>query len=189
MRKPLLAKIDQLFARQAQVLLAIDGGAASGKTSLAAELRETYDCNILPMDHFFLRPEQRTEERLAEPGGNIDYERFQLEVLTPLKAGQAFTYRPFDCKSGDFGEAIAVLPKKLNIIEGSYSLHPTLGDAYHIKVFLTLLPDEQLRRIALRDGEVLRKRFETQWIPMEKRYFFTFDIEKQCDFVFHQRGE
>ena len=32
------------------------------------------------MDDYFLQPYQRTEERLAEPGGNVDYERFKEEI-------------------------------------------------------------------------------------------------------------
>jgi len=184
MYKALYTKIDQLLATRPKVLLAIDGPCGGGKTTLAAELKRTYDCNVLPMDHFFLRPEQRTAARLVEPGGNVDYERFLAEGLTPLKAGEAFTYRPFDCAKGDFGAEIAVPPRPLNVVEGTYSLHPTLTDAYHIKVFLRLAPAEQLRRIAGRNGENLLERFETEWIPMEKRYFAHFDVENQCEFVF-----
>ena len=182
----LCAKIDELLAYSPQVLIAIDGDCGSGKSTLAEHLRADYDGNVLHMDHFFLRPEQRTEARFSEPGGNVDYERFSAEVLTPLKGGQAFAYRPFDCRISDFGEAIPIQPRRLNIIEGAYSLHPVLSDAYHIKVFLSITPDEQLRRIAWRDGEKLLKRFETEWIPKEKRYFAHFDIVKQCDFVFEQ---
>lgn len=184
MYEALYTKIDELLATRPKILLAIDGDCASGKTTLAAALRRRYDANVLPMDHFFLRPEQRTAARLSEPGGNVDYERFLAEALTPLQAGAAFVYRPFDCRTGDFGAAIAVPLRRLNIVEGTYSLHPTLAGAYHVKVFLRVAPDEQLRRIAARNGEELLERFKTEWIPMEKRYFAQFDIANQCDFVF-----
>ena len=58
-------RIDELLSRQGRVLVAIDGKCASGKTTLAARLAECYDCNVFHMDDFFLRPEQRTEERYA----------------------------------------------------------------------------------------------------------------------------
>jgi len=180
----LCCRIDKLLACQVQVLVAIDGDCGSGKTTLAEALQARYDCNILPMDHFFLRPEQRTLNRLAKPGGNIDYERFLAEVLMPLQMGEPFCYHPFDCQAGQMGTAIAVPTCPLNIIEGSYSLHPTLASAYHIKVFLTVDPDEQLRRLAMRDGGRLLERFWDEWIPMEKRYFAYFDIVGQCDFLF-----
>ena len=53
------------------------------------------------MDDFFLRPEQRTLKRLAEPGGNVDWERFLSEVLVPVRQGKAAVYRPYDCQTGE----------------------------------------------------------------------------------------
>ena len=176
-------KIDELLKGCPPVLLAIDGDCASGKSTLAERLRKRHDCNVISMDHFFLRPEQRTTERLAEPGGNVDYERFFAEVLTPLKRGESFTYKPFNCQTGDFSAPITVKPRKLSIVEGAYSLHPSLADAYHIRVFLTVDPAEQLKRIAARNGPEMLARFRDEWIPMEKRYFAHFDIADQCDFV------
>ena len=58
------------------VLIAIDGKCASGKTTLAERLALKYKANLFHMDDFFLRPFQRSEERLKVPGENIDHERF-----------------------------------------------------------------------------------------------------------------
>lgn len=46
------------------------------------------------MDDFFLLPQDRTPERLAKPGENVDHERFDREVLSPLCHGQTAVYRP-----------------------------------------------------------------------------------------------
>lgn len=70
-------------------LIAIDGRCAAGKTTFAEKLSSIMECSVIHMDHFFLRPEQRTKERLAQAGGNVDRERFMEEVLKPLKAGKA----------------------------------------------------------------------------------------------------
>ena len=78
-------KIDELLTQKETVIVAIDGKCTSGKTTLASKLAEIYDCNVFHMDDFFLRPEQRTPERFAEVGGNVDYERFQEEVLHPQR--------------------------------------------------------------------------------------------------------
>ena len=78
-------RIDDLMRTDKQIVIAIDGNCTAGKTTLAAVLEKEYDCNVFHMDDFFLRPQQRTAERYAEPGGNVDYERFQEEVLIPLK--------------------------------------------------------------------------------------------------------
>ena len=89
-------------------LIAVDGRCASGKTTLAAQMQEAWNCNVIHMDDFFLRPEQRTGERLQQPGGNVDWERFREEVLIPFRQGISFSYRPYDCHTRDFREAVQI---------------------------------------------------------------------------------
>lgn len=162
--------IDALLKQRASVLVAIDGKCTSGKTTLAAQLAELYDCNVIHMDEFFLRPEQRTPERFAEIGGNVDYERFWKEILLPLKKGEPFSYRPFDCSTFALAQPVSVRPKALTIIEGTYSHHPYFGDPYDLKILLTVSEELQHQRILERPA-FLHSRFFESWIPMENRYF------------------
>ena len=173
-------RIDSLLARKNQVIVAIDGPCTAGKTTLAQKLSEIYDCHVLHMDDFFLRPEQRVPERFAQPGGNVDYERFYEEVLLPLRRGEAFFYRPFDCKTFTLSGPIAITPKKLTVIEGSYCNHPYFGDPYDLKIFLTIEPELQRHRV-LERPEFLQQRFFKEWIPMEEKYFDDFQIRNKCD--------
>lgn len=168
--------------QQEWILLAIDGSCTAGKTTLTKKLQACYDCNVFHMDDFFLRPEQRTPQRLAEAGGNVDYERFREEVLLPLRKGEAFSYRPYDCGTGNLKEPVAVMPKRINIIEGTYSHHPYFGNAYDLKVVLQVSPEKRTERILKRPG-FLHKRFFAEWIPMEQRYFEAFSIESSCDIL------
>jgi len=169
-----------LLKDKEQVLIAIDGSCTSGKSTLAAALTEMFDCNLFHMDDFFLRPEQRTHERLSQPGGNVDYERFREEVLLPLKAGKPFSYRPYDCSTGTLQDPVKVNPKRINIIEGSYSQHPYFEDPYDLKIFLQISPAVRLRRIMQRPA-FLQKRFLEEWIPMEQQYFEVFSICERAD--------
>jgi uridine kinase len=175
-------RIDGLVSQKDLVIVAIDGYCTSGKTTLAAQLAQVYDCNLFHLDDYFLRPEQRTAERYAEVGGNVDYERFQEEVLLPLRAGQAFSYRPFDCKTFTLSEPVSIQPKKLNIIEGSYSHHPYFGDPYDLKIFLSITPELQRERVLQRPA-FLHQPFFEKWIPMENRYFKVFDIPSKSDIL------
>ena len=163
-----------------QIVIAIDGNCTAGKTTLASVLKNEYDCNVFHMDDFFLRLEQRTVERYAQPGGNVDYERFQEEVLIPLKKGSAFSYRPFSCKTFSLSDAVEVTPKALNIVEGTYCLHPYFGDVYDLKLFLSIDSELQRERIYQRPRHV-QGRFFTDWIPMEKLYFDFCQIPGQAD--------
>ena len=167
-----IKQIDDVLTQKDTVIVAIDGKCTSGKTTLASKLEQIYDCNVFHMDDFFLRPEQRTRSRFAEVGGNVDYERFQEEVLLPLRSGRSFSYRPFDCKTFTLSAPIIVTPKRLNIVEGTYSHHPYFGNPYDVKILLTVDDETQHRRILDRP-EFLHKRFFEEWIPMENRYFDT----------------
>lgn len=180
MNQVLLDTINRLLAEKAQVLLAIDGPCTAGKTTLAAKLQERYNCTVIHMDEFFLRPAQRTQKRLAEPGGNVDYERFHEEVLLPLKTEEAFSYHPFSCKTFTLSESVQVMPKQLNIVEGTYCLHPYLDDVYNLKLFLSIDPELQKQRIYQRPHHV-QSRFFTDWIPMEKLYFDFYGIPGLAD--------
>jgi len=166
-----------------RLLIAIDGRCASGKTTLALGLQQALGCNVIHMDHFFLPPGLRTEERLSQPGGNIDSERFLREVLEPISAGLAFSYKPFDCRAQSFGESISILPQRLNILEGAYSCHPLFAGSYSLKVFMSISAKEQLERIRRRNGEEAAQVFTEKWIPMEERYFEAYNIRELCDII------
>ena len=181
-------QIDALLCTGKLLVIAIDGNCTAGKTTLAAMLEKMYDCNVFHMDDFFLRPEQRTPERYAQPGGNVDYERFREEVLVPLLQGGEFSYQPFSCKTFTLSEPVKVQPKKLNIIEGTYCLHPYFGDVYDWKVFLSVDARLQRSRILSRPQH-LHERFFQHWIPMEQRYFAHHQVVQRCDAVYSCSGE
>ena len=175
-------EIHQLQKEKERVLIAIDGRCASGKTTLANALQKRLACEVIHMDSFFLRPEQRTAERYKMPGGNVDYERLQEEVLVPLKTGKPFSYRPFVCSTQKLGEPVAVGKPKVIILEGSYSCHPSLWNEADFHIFLTVEKTEQLVRLEQRDASKLTA-FQEKWIPLEEAYFSFYDIEKKCELI------
>ena len=170
-------------AGDGQVVVSIDGMCGSGKSTLGRILEEIYDCNLFHMDDFFLRPEQRTPERFAEPGGNVDYERFKAEILDHIADPDGFTYQVYNCGIQALDEFVTVPHKQLNIIEGAYSNHPYFGNPYDLKFLCKITPEEQVSRIMKRNGPEMLERFKAIWIPMENRYFEVFGIEAGCVLV------
>lgn len=181
MYKNLFAQLDARLDK-GRTILAIDGKSASGKTTLATLLKERYDATVFHTDDFFLQPHQRTPERLAEVGGNLDRERFLAEVLIPLKEGKEVAYRKFDCSTMTILKAEKITPKKLVVVEGAYSMHPDLRDFYDLSVFLDVSKDLQKERILKRNPR-FAPRFFNEWIPMEERYFSEMQIKEKCDIV------
>ena len=167
------------------VYLAIEGGSASGKTTLAALLQDRYDATVFHMDDFFLRPHQRTPKRLAEAGGNLDRERFLEEVLLPLSQNRPIRYQRFDCKTGALEPPVQVNPRRLTVIEGAYSMHPALSGFYDLSVFLEIDPETQRTRILKRSSKTA-ERFFAEWIPLEERYFEETEAKNRCDYILKQ---
>lgn len=173
--------VKALPKKQPLQLIAIDGRCAAGKTTLAARLQEEMNCPVIHMDHFFLRPKQRTPLRLGTPGGNVDYERFLREVMAPLREGVSFQYRPYDCRKQGWGKSIGIFPKDIVIVEGSYSCHPALRENYDLRIFLHVDEKEQCKRIQQRGGDAALTVFREKWIPLEETYFSAYQVAEHCD--------
>lgn len=163
-----------------QVNVAIDGVCGGGKSTLGKWLAERYECNLFHMDDFFLQSGQRTPQRYAQAGGNVDYERFYEEIVRHLADEEGIVYRRFDCRTMELGEFRSVPRRRLNIIEGAYSCHPYFGDIYQVRFFVDLSAIEQRERILARNGDKMYRRFEREWIPMENLYFDTYGIREKC---------
>lgn len=179
---PLLVQIERM-SREGRVTLAIEGGSASGKTTLSMLLEELYDTTVFHMDDFFLRPEQRTKERFEQPGQNVDWERFLEEVLVPLDKRECIYYRRFDCSTFTIASPVVKKPSKINTIEGAYSMHPELARYYTFSVFLDVPRNVQEVRIRKRNSPELAERFFKEWIPLEQHYFDQMNVKERCDMV------
>ena len=177
-------EIDRLLEKHkdsdAPLIVAIDGMAGSGKSTLGDILKEVYSCNLFHMDDYFLQPHQRTTERLAEPGGNVDFERFKTEVYDQIDQKKDFEYQKYDCSVQKLGEKVPVPYSKLNIIEGAYAAHPYFKDRADLLFFMEISDELQKERIASRNGEWMLKRFLEEWIPMEHKYFDNYAIRDKA---------
>ncbi|HHV09160.1 MAG TPA: hypothetical protein GXX75_02625 [Clostridiales bacterium] len=184
--KPAVMEIEQRLSEKdrKRIVVAIDGKCGSGKTTLGLYLQGRFDCNLFHMDDFFLQNHQRTAARSEEAGGNVDYERFKAEVLEPLLSGGTVRYRSFNCITRVIDREWEVPPKRLNIVEGSYSQHPYFGNPYDLCIFLDIDDLSQIENIRNRNGEEKLKLFQREWIPKENRYFNEFKI-KEKSLVIH----
>ena len=162
-------------------IVAVEGRCAAGKTTLAARLSAQLDAQVLHMDDFFLRPEQRTPERYAEAGGNVDRERV-YEVLKQVKEGKAVSFRSFDCGEMELADEKEIHAQRV-IVEGSYAMHPELREFYDLSIFLTVPYEKQLERLERRNPERLQM-FIDRWIPLEEAYFKELKVEEACTYSY-----
>lgn len=180
---PVLERAAGIMHRPGAHVIAIDGRAASGKTTLSLALGDILGAGVVHMDDFFLPIPLRTAERYAQPGGNVHYERVAEEVLPHLHDSAEFEYRIFDCSCMDYGVMRNVAASEWRIVEGSYSFHPALGNYADLRVFCLISHEEQRARILRRNGERMARMFAERWVPLEEKYFKAFDTRESADIV------
>lgn len=179
---PVIIRMDQMLKDNQKITLAIDGHCGSGKTTCGVFLNKLYDSNLIHVDDFYLQKHQRTRERYEQPGGNFDRERLEEEVLIPIKENRDIDYHWFDCYTLTLQDLIHLPHKNINIIEGSYSMYPSLRSYYNLSLFIDIDPDKQLERIAKRNPDNYQD-FVDKWIPYENTYFDTYHVKEACDIV------
>lgn len=176
-------KLEEYIQNNENKIIAIDGPSGSGKSTLSKYLEDTYDCMVFHTDDYFLSKEQKTESRLNEAGGNLDYERLEKEIFLHLD-DQEITSHYFNCMTNQLEIREPREKKSIIVVEGVYSLHPRFQKYYDLKVFLDLDKEKQFQRIEERSGKVMLKRFQEEWIPLEDFYFEQFRIRDISDFYF-----
>ena len=177
----LIKEIDKLLLKQSNVFIAIDGMAASGKSTLAEKLANHFNGEIIHLDDFFLQDFQKTKERLAEIGGNLDYERLLEEVFLPLKTKKEFVYNLYNCQTKTLTKKEFKKPKLL-IFEGAYSLRDEFLSYYDLKILMLIDNELQLERIERRN-KLMFESFKNIWIPKENEYIETFNLKEKVDIV------
>lgn len=177
------ARVSELLRGKPRVVIAIDGNSSAGKTTAATQLGALLNANVFHMDDYFLQPHMRTPERLSQPGGNVDAERFLRDILLPVSAGKPAHVEPYDCHLDRLLARETIVPRTVSIVEGAYSLHPLLAPYYDFKIFYRVAPVLQLERIRTRNGEQMLELFRSRWIPLENAYFSALCIEQNCDII------
>ena len=178
---PLTGRLEAATIERPAVV-ALDGFCASGKTTLAEEFRIRYGARIIHTDDFYLPAQMRSEERYAEPGGTIQYERLRAEVVDCL-ALPSLTHGRIRHADFSVGDYVTLPLAPVTVIEGAYASHPYLGDYATVRCFMLTDPEEQRRRILSRNGPEKLAVFEARWIPYERRYEAAFGIREKADFI------
>ena len=172
----ILTEIMLKIRTQEHPLVTIDGPCASGKTTLAARLAELLPAAVVHTDDYVVPHAEKTEERLALPGGNCDAERLFREIVTPWKLHQPIRMRRYDCRA-DLLLPEEELPRsEILILEGCYCNMPAIRQEADVRIYLDVTPETQAERLQKRESPESLKRFYDRWIPLEKAYFAAYGL-------------
>lgn len=176
--RELLDTIEELKKTYNAFAVAIDGMTGAGKTALAAHLSKKFGAPVVHLDDFRLPLSERKHDWETTPGGEMDFERFDEEIVTPWLTKKPLVYSVVDPKSGEITERRALPDGQMFLFEGTYSLHPLIRDFYDLRLFMKV------------DGQVQKSRLEKDGTPVdpsalarENEYFVSYMTELLADGV------
>ena len=150
----------RLRSRTGTRWVGVDGKGASGKTTLARRIAAGLPGSVVISVDDFARPDLRGWER----------ERFVAQVRDPLLTGRTARYQRWDCDSDTGADWVEVPPGHPVVVEGVSATDVRLGVPWDVTLWVEVGADERMRRALERDGEAMRERWLTDWIPSEEAY-------------------
>ena len=176
--RELLDTIEELKKTYNAFAVAIDGMTGAGKTALAAHLSKRFGAPVVHLHDFRLPLSERKPDWETTPGGEMDFERFDEEIVTPWLTKKPLVYSVVDPKSGEITERRALPDGQMFLFEGTYALHPLIRDFYDLRLFMKV------------DGQVQASRLEKDGTPVdasalarENEYFVGYMTELLADGV------
>jgi uridine kinase len=157
------------------VLLAIDGPAGSGKTTLAAKLEREYQLTttvqVIHMDDLYNGWENALSEELAEKLSHI---------VQSHNSGKDFHLAKFNWASMKFDEGELMLATEVLILEGVGAAQKVVRDAGAMTYWIETPAEIGLQRVLDRDGHHLRD-LMLKWQTHQDAHFQIDKTAENCD--------
>ncbi|MTA86671.1 MAG: hypothetical protein F2553_01670 [Actinobacteria bacterium] len=157
------------------VLVAIDGPAGSGKTTLASKLEADYKLTatvqVVHMDDLYNGWEQALSQDLTAK---------LTEIVHAHKSGKDFYLAKFNWATMEFGEAQLIPASEILILEGVGAAQKIVRDAGAKTYWIETSEEIGLTRVLDRDGHHLRD-LMLKWQSYQDAYFKMDKTAENCD--------
>jgi uridine kinase len=150
-------------------LVAIDGPAGSGKTTLAGAVAELTGAQVVHMDDLM-----DGWDGMAGTGPQL------LSIVEPLARGEAGSYRHYDWHEARFDRTVEVPPAPWLVIEGVGAGNPAIADLVTVLVWVEADDDVRLRRGLERDGSAMEGHWRA-WMRDEIGFFAAHRTAERAD--------
>lgn len=165
--------IEVILASESQFsqvkVIAIDGPAGAGKSTLAKRIKEKLidlveieDIAVVNMDDLYDGWENALTNQLTKT--------LVSQILTPVSMGKKFGYRKYDWLSGRFGDFAEYDVPKFLIIEGVGAGQKAARKYIDHLIWIDIDIDTGLQRVLQRDGDYLETQMRI-WQMRESSHF------------------
>lgn len=153
-------------------LVAVDGGAGSGKTTFAARLAAALNAQTV-----------HTDDLLAGWADIVSFwPRLEAWVLEPLRSGRGGRFRRYDWQLAEFAEWHDVPAAPALVMEGVTAARAAIRPDLTVAVWVEASATVRLARGISRDGEALRSQWE-RWLSDEASHFAADRTAEHVDLV------
>lgn len=149
------------FAR----IIAIDGPAGAGKTTLAKKLQLNYahlKVEVVHMDNLYDGWDNALTASLTKV--------LEISIAKPVSEGKSFEYRKFDWLKMQYGELERFSAPDLLILEGVGSGQRAVRKYLDQLIWIDVVPEVGLNRVLRRDGDYIENHMII-WQMKESEHF------------------
>ncbi|MEY3127927.1 MAG: hypothetical protein RIS06_483 [Actinomycetota bacterium] len=171
--KPILAEISEISSLNARpILIAIDGPAGSGKTSLANQLASNLkSATTIHMDDLYNGWEDALTATLTR--------HLEEWVLDPLTQHQSVKYQKFDWINSEYGPTVEVRDVELLILEGVGAAQARIRQQADLTIWIEVGAQIGLARVLNRDGAQILP-YMLKWQERESAHFIKDQTKENC---------
>jgi thymidylate kinase len=171
--EPILVEISKISSLNSRpILIAIDGPAGSGKTSLANQLANTLNsAKTIHMDDLYNGWEDALTATLTR--------HLEEWILDPLTQYQTVKYQKFDWTIGEYGQTVEIRDIELLILEGVGAAQARVRQQADLTIWIEVGPQIGLARVLNRDGAQILPEM-LKWQERESAHFIKDQTKENC---------
>lgn len=173
----LTAALFDLCKSSSRPIIAIDGPAGAGKTTLAehlsAALSLKYKCTTIHMDDLY-------------NGWDSPFDHHFTNALTTActshQNSKKYALSHYNWSKGEYGAAVEAPQSELLILEGVGASHELIRPFLTASIWIDIEPSQGLERVLKRDGEAIAAEMQS-WLTQQDQLFSDNQSMITADFV------
>ena len=173
----LIAALLDLCSQKNHPVIAIDGPAGAGKTTLAHEiflaLSPKMSVNVIHMDDLYDGWENALTDDLTQ---FLQYLSAQHQSQEPAKLSR------YNWATSSFDPPEVIAPADLLILEGVGSGDKSLQDQFAALIWIDIDPEIGVKRVIDRDGAQVADEMK-KWLGTQQKYFSQHSTREKADFI------
>jgi uridine kinase len=173
----LIAALSDLCKAQSRPIIAIDGPAGAGKTTLAHEiflaLSNSMSVQVIHMDDLYAGWDKALTKDLSKILRYLVDQHFQK---SPAEIQR------YNWGACSFGESEVLPVTDLLILEGVGSGDKEIQDNFAALIWMEIDPEVGLKRVINRDGVQVAEAMK-KWLTTQDKYFLQHSTREKADFI------